>query len=158
MTHSARPEYGTLPAQPGRVRIETLNSEPMSKKPKPRPATILSEVPDLDTPGGRVHRARQAMDLTTAQLARRVGVITATATSWEMNRSEPRANRLAMLAGVLNVSPTWLIFGLGESPTDETLQSELMLLKSDMARARRVHEELGKVIWLLEVHIARLKP
>ncbi len=124
----------------------------------PRPVTILNEVPDLDTIGGRIHRARQALDLTTAQLARRVGVATATATSWEANRSQPRSNRLTMLAGVLNVSPTWLIFGLGEAPTDETLQSELALLKSDLARARRAHEALGKVIGSLEVHIGRLKP
>ncbi len=130
----------------------------MPKKPKPRPSTILSEVPDLDTVGGRIHRARLALDLTTAQLARRVGVTTTTATSWETNRSQPRANRLAMLAGVLNVSPTWLIFGLGESPTDETLQSELSLLKSDLAKVRRMHEQLGKMIGSLEVHAARLKP
>ena len=130
----------------------------MPKKPKSRPVTILSEVPDLGTIGGRIQRARQALDLTSAQLARRVGITTATATSWETNRSQPRANRLTMLAGVLNVSPTWLIFGLGDSPTDETLQSELALLKSDLARARRVHEELGKVIGSLGVHIGRLKP
>jgi transcriptional regulator with XRE-family HTH domain len=140
------------------VTIELAKEDSVPKKPKPRPVTILSEVPDLGTIGGRIHRARQALDLTTAQLARRVGVTTATATSWETNRSQPRANRMAMLAGVLNVSPTWLIFGLGESPTDETLQSELALLKSDLARARRVHEELGKVIGSLGVHIARLKP
>jgi len=140
------------------VENQTPKDNSVPKKPKPRPLTILSEVPDLDTIGGRILRARQAQDLTAAQMARRVGVTTATATSWESNRSEPRANRMAMLAGVLNVSPTWLIFGLGESPTDETLQSELALLKSDMARARRVHEELGKVIGALEVHIARLKP
>ena len=63
-----------------------------------------------------------------------------------------------MLAGVLNVSPTWLLFGLGESPTDETLQSELSLLKSNLAKARRVHAELGNVIGSLEVHIGRLEP
>jgi transcriptional regulator with XRE-family HTH domain len=140
------------------VENQTPKDNSVPEKPKPRPLTILSEVPDLDTIGGRILRARQAQDLTAAQMARRVGVTTATASSWESNRSEPRANRMAMLAGVLNVSPTWLIFGLGESPTDETLQSELALLKSDMARAQRVHEELGKVIGALEVHIGRLKP
>ena len=138
--------------------IELTKENSVPKKPKPRPVTILSEVPDLGTLGGRIHRARQASDLTTAQLALRVGVTTATATSWETNHSKPRANRLVMLAGVLNVSPTWLIFGLGESPTDETLQSELALLKSELARARRVHEELGKVIGSMGVHIGRLKP
>ena len=29
--------------------------------------------------------------------------------SWENDNSEPRANRLSMLAGLLNVSITWLI-------------------------------------------------
>ena len=140
------------------LRITTPKDNSVPKKPKPRPVTILSEVPDLGTVGGRINRARQALDLTSAQLARRVGITTATATSWETNRSEPRSNRLTMLAGVLNVSPTWLIFGLGDSPSDETLQSELALLKSDLAKARRVHEELGKVIGSLGVHIGRLKP
>jgi transcriptional regulator with XRE-family HTH domain len=139
------------------VTIAPPKEKSVPKKPKPRPVTILSEVPDLDTLGGRIHRARQASDLTTAELALRVGVTTATATSWETNHSEPRANRLAILAGVLNVSPTWLIFGLGESPSDETLQSELALLKSDLARARRIHAELDKVIGSLEVNIGRLK-
>ena len=138
--------------------IATPKDDSVPKKSKPRPVTILSEMPDLGSVGGRINRAREASDLTTAQLARRIGITTATANSWETNRSQPRSNRLTMLAGVLNVSPTWLISGLGESPTDETLQSELALLKSDLARARRVHEELGKVIGSLGVHVGRLKP
>lgn len=63
------------------VGAESPTRDRLPEKPMPRPVTILNEVPDLDTIGGRIHRARQALDLTTAQLARRVGVATATATS-----------------------------------------------------------------------------
>ena len=68
-----------------------------------------------DTLGGRIVHARELQDLTTAQLARRVGVKTATLHEWETDRSEPRSNRLLTLAGMLNVSPTWLLTGEGES-------------------------------------------
>ena len=59
-----------------------------------------------DTLGGRIVYAREQQDLTTAQLARRVGVKTDTMQGWESDRSEPRSNRLLTLAGMLNVSPT----------------------------------------------------
>jgi HTH-type transcriptional regulator, cell division transcriptional repressor len=79
-------------------------------------ATIYSGSPDLDTMGGRLSRARDALGLSTAQLARRLGVQTATISAWETDRSQPRANRLSMLAGVLNVSPSWLLYGVGTAP------------------------------------------
>ena len=68
-----------------------------------------------DTIGGRLIRAREAMDLTTSQLARRIGVRTHTLGSWETGQTAPRSNRLAMLAGILNVSPTWILAGRGEA-------------------------------------------
>ena len=49
-----------------------------------------------------------------AQLARRLGVKVATIRNWEADRSEPRANRLQMLSGLLNVSIVWLMTGEGE--------------------------------------------
>ena len=45
-----------------------------------------------DTLGGRIVHARELQDLTTAQLARRVGVKTATLHEWETDRSEPRSS------------------------------------------------------------------
>ena len=74
---------------------------------------------ETDTIGGRLTRARAAEGLTTSQLARRVGVKTQTMHNWETDRTAPRSNRLAMLAGVLNVSPTWILVGRGEAPSDE---------------------------------------
>ena len=79
---------------------------------------VLDEASDetSDTIGERLIRAREAMDLTTSQLARRIGVKTQTLDNWETDRTAPRSNRLAMLAGFLNVSPTWILVGRGEAP------------------------------------------
>jgi transcriptional regulator with XRE-family HTH domain len=64
--------------------------------------------------GDRVAGAREALGLEQAELARRIGVRTVTLQSWEEDRAEPRANRLQMMAGVLNVSLAWLLTGEGE--------------------------------------------
>lgn len=69
-----------------------------------------------DTVGNRLTRAREARGLTKSQLARGLGVKTQTLHGWEAGRNSPRANRLTMLAGVLNVSPTWILTGHGEDP------------------------------------------
>src|SRR5690606_12530652 len=85
----------------------------------PDTATIYSDIPDTDTLGGRLSRARDAVGLSAAQLARRIGVQSSTIQAWESDRSQPRANRLSMLAGVLNVSLSWLLHGVGTSPTED---------------------------------------
>lgn len=70
--------------------------------------------PDVATFGDRVSAAREAAGMTQAVLARRLGVRLVTLRSWENDVAEPRANRLSMLAGLLNVSIMWLINGEGE--------------------------------------------
>ncbi|MEP2919421.1 helix-turn-helix transcriptional regulator [Sulfitobacter sp.] len=70
--------------------------------------------PDVATFGDRVASARDAAGMTQAVLARRLGVRVATLRAWENDAAEPRANRLSMLAGLLNVSMMWLINGEGE--------------------------------------------
>ncbi|MEL6677111.1 MAG: helix-turn-helix transcriptional regulator [Pseudomonadota bacterium] len=69
---------------------------------------------DTATFGDRVAAAREAAGLTQAKLARRLGVKKTTIENWEADRSEPRANRLQMLAGILNVSIIWLMSGHGD--------------------------------------------
>jgi len=79
--------------------------------------------PDAATFGDRVAGAREAARMTQAQLARRLGIKKATLMSWEDDLSEPRANRLSMMAGVLNVSIMWLLIGEGDGasePADDT--------------------------------------
>ena len=65
--------------------------------------------------GGRVFQAREAAGLTVSQVINRLGVRKATYLAWEADRSEPRANKLVALAGILNVSPTYLLSGLGRA-------------------------------------------
>ena len=70
--------------------------------------------PDAATFGDRMAGAREAAGMSQAQLAKRIGVKKSTVLAWEEDMSEPRANRLVMLAGLLNVSVMWLITGEGE--------------------------------------------
>lgn len=70
--------------------------------------------PDAATFGDRVAAARDASGMTQEVLARRLGIRLKTLQSWEDDLSEPRANRLSILAGLLNVSMMWLINGEGE--------------------------------------------
>lgn len=107
-----------------------------------------------DTLGGRIVYAREAQSLTTSQLARRMGVKTETLHDWETDRSEPRSNRLLTLAGMLSVSPTWLLTGAGESPVDSLTETEMMHIRDSVVRMREqvltVAEELEQLQKRLE--------
>lgn len=70
--------------------------------------------PDAATFGDRVAGAREAAGMTQAQLARRLGIKKSTLSGWEQDLSEPRANKLSMMAGLLNVSIMWLLTGEGD--------------------------------------------
>ena len=74
---------------------------------------------DNDTLGGRIQRSRETLGMATPDLAARLGVKPETMRGWERDRAEPRANKLIMLAGILGVSPAWLIGGYGAAPEDE---------------------------------------
>ena len=69
---------------------------------------------DIATFGDRVAAGREALGLSQKQLARKLGVAAKTVDSWEHDISEPRANKLQMLAGILNVSMPWLLTGEGD--------------------------------------------
>lgn len=93
--------------------------------------------------GDRLVRAREATGTTQAQLAHRLGIKLVTLRNWEEDRSEPRANKLQMVAGMLNVSMVWLMSGQGEAPTlgaaqsgesAETGLAELRSLRSELLR------------------------
>ncbi len=99
---------------------------------------------DMATFGDRIAGAREALGLSQRDLAHRLGIRTETLRGWEEDRTEPRANRLQMLAGLLNVSIRWLLTGEGEGvtiPADATnvefqhIMAEVRDLRADMARA-----------------------
>ncbi|MDR9395042.1 helix-turn-helix domain-containing protein [Roseovarius sp. SYSU LYC5161] len=72
--------------------------------------------PESTTFGDRVAGAREQAGMSQAELAKRLGVKVKTLKGWENDLSEPRANKLSMMAGLLNVSLLWLLSGEGEGP------------------------------------------
>jgi transcriptional regulator with XRE-family HTH domain len=105
-------------------------------------------MPDMDksdwysaeaaTFGDRLAGAREAAHLTQEMMARHLGVKLVTIRNWENDHSEPRANKLQMLSGMLNVSMRWLLTGEGEgveSPV-ETSSADLQKALAEMARMR----------------------
>ncbi|WP_235899837.1 helix-turn-helix domain-containing protein [Tritonibacter aquimaris] len=116
--------------------------------------------PDMATLGDRIAAAREAAGMTQAQLARRLGVKKASLSGWEQDLSEPRTNRMSMMAGLLNVSLMWLMTGEGEG-TDapgvdhvpqnmRDLLNELRQMRMDMReaseRAARLEKRLKSII------------
>ena len=95
--------------------------------------------------GDRIAAAREAQSLSQKSLARKIGVASKPLDAWENDLSEPRANRLQMLAGILNVSISWLLTGEGEGietpdqPAEPVemreLMSEMRVLRSQMTQA-----------------------
>ncbi|MBO6756934.1 MAG: helix-turn-helix domain-containing protein [Roseibium sp.] len=99
------------------------------------------------TLGERICKARDAIGLSTAQLARRLGIKTATLQGWESDRSEPRSNKLVLLAGVLNVSPTWLLVGRGAAPMhDDHAPADLDSMRLALDRVHRQALSLAEEI------------
>ncbi|WP_246233167.1 helix-turn-helix domain-containing protein [Aurantimonas aggregata] len=79
----------------------------------------ITDRKDHDTLGGRIQRSRETLGMATAELAGRLGVKPETMRGWERDRAEPRANKLITLAGILGVSPAWLIGGYGAAPEED---------------------------------------
>jgi transcriptional regulator with XRE-family HTH domain len=109
--------------------------------------------PETATFGDRLAAAREQGGMTQKQLAKRLGVKSGTVQDWEQDLSEPRANRLSMLAGLLNVSVTWLMNGEGDgvnAPLDDAplssdiddVLSEIRELKGQFADAA---DRLGRL-------------
>ena len=114
---------------------------------------------DVATLGDRLARAREAAGMTQSQLARRLGVKLSTLRNWEADRSEPRANRLQMLSGLLNVSFVWLMTGMmQESSTapEEKLPEGLPDILSELRELRVIQGQLAERTGQLEKRIRAL--
>jgi len=80
---------------------------------------------DAATFGDRLAGARDAAGLTQKAMAEKLGVSTKVVGAWENDEKEPRANRLQMLSGMLNVSLSWLLSGRGEGPSSPEDDAQL---------------------------------
>ena len=98
---------------------------------------------DAATFGDRLAAAREACGLDQKAFAQKLGVGLGTIEKWENDLTEPRANRLQMLSGILNVSIPWLLTGEGDgvepvidaAPEMHELLSEMRTLRSEMLRS-----------------------
>lgn len=112
--------------------------------------------------GDRVAGARETLDMTQPDLAKRLGVKVKTIRAWENDLSEPRANKLQMLSGILGVSLMWLLNGEGDGigepaegssdivPEIQGLLLELRQIRTEVddaaARLARVEKTLRHVL------------
>ena len=101
--------------------------------------------------GDRLEKARQAIGQSQEDLAQKLGVKLTTFRNWEDDRSEPRGNRMQMLAGMLNVSLVWLM--TGEVASEEDIDGnehrpailiaarEMRAIKNDLLK---LHDRLAR--------------
>ena len=94
--------------------------------------------------GDRLAAARDAAGLDQKQMAERLGVKLGTYRNWEDDASEPRANRLTMLAGMLGVSMRWLMTGEGEGPDLEAEGEVSSDVNSILAEMRDLRVQMQK--------------
>ena len=114
--------------------------------------------------GDRLAGAREAAGLSQKDLAKALGVKLTTLVAWENDTSEPRANRLQMVAGLLGVSLGWLITGQGdgldapdgvvEIPADiAALMQEMRKLRAQMVQTI---DRMGQVEKQLQTALRRM--
>ena len=97
------------------------------------------------TLGERVAEARESRGLTLEQAAQRMAVKTGTLKSWEAGKTQPRPNKLQMLAGVLGVPFSWLLEGGPEYDPISDGQSRLAQLENKVERMRQLQVELSQL-------------
>ncbi len=118
--------------------------------------TIFEQEQDLDTFGGRLSRARAASGLSTKELAWRLGVKPSTIKAWECDRSQPSALRMNRMSGILSISLSWLLHGMGTAPTDPEDESAVGLVGEQLAKLKLLHAETGQLIGRIESRLDRL--
>jgi transcriptional regulator with XRE-family HTH domain len=131
--------------------LEALNAKPLTTIDMPAEDWYGL---DAATFGDRLAAAREYAQMSQAQMARRLGIRASTLRSWEQDLSEPRANHLSIMAGVLNVSMMWLMNGEGEgldapnadaAETDADVATILRDMRDLRVTISQSSEQLGRL-------------
>ncbi len=123
------------------------------------PPSATNEPGAETTLGGRIQQARAARSLSVSQLAQRAGVTPETVRNWESDRSEPRINKLQMLAGMLGVPPLWLLGG--ETVADEADYSvnldDTAGLARKVERLMTMQQSMATLLFEVDAEVRRLQ-
>ena len=115
-------------------------------------------MPAETTTGSRIETTRNQLGLSPSQLARRVGVKRKTLENWENDRSEPRADKLLKLSGVLQVPIVWLITGDVPPSSDHSPASpETARIAQKLERAVAMQRDLAALLIEVSADVARLQ-
>jgi len=106
---------------------------------------------EVTTLGERISVARERAGLSQDDLAKALAVKSGTLDDWENDASEPRANRMTLLGGILGVSAGWLLYGIGEgvpAPSDDDtpeMISDTEVAERLLTELRDAQEMQGKI-------------
>ena len=115
-------------------------------------------MPGQTTSGSRIELARTQLGLSLAQAARRIGVKRKTLENWESDRSEPRADKLVKLAGVLQVPLVWLFTGDRPKGSDpDRIVPETARIAQKLDRAIAMQQDLAALLIDVSADIKRLQ-
>lgn len=114
--------------------------------------SALEQVPQPIGP--RIRVARENAGLSLSETARKLGITEATLEAWETGEDEPRANRLQMLAGLLNVSLPWFLEGREDQHMAARVDPEDEALRGELAEIRARLEEIQLLVANAEKRLA----
>jgi transcriptional regulator with XRE-family HTH domain len=101
----------------------------------PDEADVELDDADADV-GSRIETARVAAGIDRETLGAQVGVGVDTVATWESGEGSPRSNQLVAIAGILAVSPPWLMIGHGDAPDTSqepaTVAPELAEIRAEL--------------------------
>ncbi|MET4806632.1 helix-turn-helix domain-containing protein [Limibacillus sp. MBR-115] len=102
-----------------------------------------------ETLGSRIKQSRERMEISVTLLARKLGVKPDTVRAWEADKGDVRANKLMVLAGILNVSVNWLLSGGSDgAPSDSgsnesrEIRGMVETLRQQLSEAERTLDQL----------------
>ena len=119
--------------------------------------SIFDKTADTDTVGSRIFRARDASGIPAGKIAKTLGVRKSTVEAWENDRSAPRAHHLVRIAGMVGVSPSWLLGGVGEAPGLDGVSEEVQMIRKQLGGVRALFEQTANAINNMETALARLE-
>jgi transcriptional regulator with XRE-family HTH domain len=118
---------------------------------------VSTSEPEM-TLGGRIAHLRMNGGFDSIDLSKQLGVKIETYESWELDRSEPRINKLVALAAILGVSPTYLLAEEGHTGINTknqksshslkliTLQQQVLFLESQLKENLKQIKKISRAI------------